>query len=351
MVGRAARSGHQPRRSLTGALRRYHRDVPSLLNQVIPALRLTRVATALAAVSNAWFVILWTRAAPEEIGPAAQAETPLWALLAIGAVVAVGIFAYGAALNDLLDVRRDRALHPERPLPSGQISLEAAIGIIAGMLLVATLASTVLGLGAVVLSLLTCSAILFFNGVAKHVPSVGVVSVSLIYGAHMIIPNVRLEFVWPVWLVMSHSLLIAIVVHVVGGRRPRLSRRALISAIAGWVFWSGVLLFVGWRRSGALWPDWVSPVAALGPAAGAIAFIVYLLMTTTRGTGARPRTAARVGRTGSCWLAIYNCGWLVGQGYSREALLLGSFAAVGWIAIESTHALIDRTIEPLEYRM
>ena len=49
-------------------------------------------------------------------------------MLVGGAVNALGLFGCATALNDVLDYRRDRALHPERPIPSGLLTMDAAVG-------------------------------------------------------------------------------------------------------------------------------------------------------------------------------------------------------------------------------
>ena len=43
-------------------------------------------------------------------------------VLALLAVASSGLYMFGMAGNDLADAERDRALHPERVLPSGRIT-------------------------------------------------------------------------------------------------------------------------------------------------------------------------------------------------------------------------------------
>ncbi|TVQ30806.1 MAG: hypothetical protein EA376_11845 [Phycisphaeraceae bacterium] len=317
--------------------------------RLAPFLHLTRVTTAFAAVANVWFVILWTRANEAEGSTSALARTPEWAALASGAVVAVGLYAFGAALNDVLDIRRDRALHPERPIPSGRLSVDAAVGLVAVALIAAVLGSTLLGIPAVLMCLLTAGAILAFNAGARFVPSVGIVSLSLIYGAHMMIPNVELVFVWPVWLVMTHAILIAAATHVLAGRRPRLTRPAVASAIAGWTFWSLVLLFVGWRRVGGLWPEWVHWTAAAGPLILAALFLLVAVRKVKRAK--TPAAAAdKLMRYGALWLALYAAAWLLGQGQLREGIMLSVLAAVGFLGMTILRELYGLIEQPVGYR-
>jgi len=87
---------------------------PVWWTRAIPILRLARVSTAFAAVSNVWFVILWSRAHEFEQRSGPVWEMPLVVLLLAGGAMAVGMYAFGAALNDLLDVSRDRAFKRPR---------------------------------------------------------------------------------------------------------------------------------------------------------------------------------------------------------------------------------------------
>ena len=167
---------------------------------------------AFGAVADVWFVILLTRAtqhAPE----VRVATMDLWAALTAGAVIAVGLFAYGASLNDVLDVRHDAAFSPDRPIPAGRIKLGQAVVVTIGALIVAVLASTALDTWALWVTLLTAAGILFYNATGKFVPAVGFITIGLVHAAHMLIPNAHLEFMWPVWLVMTHTIVIAAIVH------------------------------------------------------------------------------------------------------------------------------------------
>lgn len=322
-----------------------------LLAKAAPVLHLTRVTTAFAAVSNIWFVILWSRAmdGKGERPPRALVELPEWALLLGGAVVGVGLYAYAVALNDILDVRRDRALHPHRPLASGRLSVEAAVTLVACMLIVSIVGAAELGVPAVLMAALTAFAALLFNVGARFVPAVGLVALGLIYAAHMLIPNPDLAFVWPVWVVMTHALLVGAATHKLAGRRPLLSRRAILLAITGWVFWSIALLWMGRRRTGAWWPEWVSTDAALWVGALAIAFVGFALWKLKTSSTSH-RASERLSRYGALWLALYNTAWLAGAGERREAMILGGVAVAGLVGMTTLRELYGVIEQPLGYR-
>src|SRR4051812_1828826 len=130
------------------------------LLRIAPVLHLTRVTTAFGVVANTWFVILWSLANREHEPGAEGLRGPLWLELLAGALVALGLFGFGAALNDILDLKRDRTFHPERPLASGEISMEGAVAFVVVAMIAAVLGATAFGTGAVLLTLVLQGAIL-----------------------------------------------------------------------------------------------------------------------------------------------------------------------------------------------
>lgn len=327
-----------------------------LLGRISPILYLTRVTTAFAAVANVWFVILWSARAPEEFRPVAYDEHPVTLLLLGGTASALGLYSYGTCLNDLLDVRRDRALRPERPLPSGKVSGETAAITVAVTLILAVLGATVFGTSSVLLTLALAMGILFFNAAARFVPGVGLVVLGLLYAGHMLVPNLGLRFLWPVWLVMTHALVVAAATHVLARKVPPLSTRAAVLALLGWMSWSALILGVGWARSAEggeglrrLWPDWVPPTAAVGPAVLGIVFLV-LAARRMRQFGFGPRAADKIYRYGSLWLTLYAVAWMLGAGRLHEAGVLGVLAVVGFLTMTTLRELYGLAEQPVGYR-
>jgi hypothetical protein len=323
------------------------------LLRIAPILHLTRVSSAVAAVGNVWFVILWTRASGgHEPDPGGVASMPAWQALGAGGLSAVGLYAYGAALNDALDAKRDRMLHPARPLASGGLASSDAVGVIIAMLLAAALGATAFGIGAVTLTLLLAAVILGLNAAGKYVPAVGLVLLSLLYAGHMMVPNTRLTFIWPVWLVMTHTLLVAAVTHVVGRRVPRLTTRAIVFAALGWAACSALLFWVGWERSGRptwFWPDWVSPVAAAYPLILVLPLIL-IAVWKVRQHGPGARAADKLRRYGSIWLPLYGSAWLLGAGHAGEAAVLGGLAALTFLGMTFLREVYGLVESPVTFR-
>lgn len=327
-----------------------------LLGKVSPILHLTRVTTAFAAVGNVWFVILWSVSTPEEHQTQAMDKHHTLLLLVGGAASALGLYAYGACLNDILDLRRDRALRPDRPLPSGRLSSESAAVTIAITLLLAILGSSVFGMPSVLLTVALAMGILFFNAAARFVPGVGLVLLGLIYAGHMLVPNLGLRFLWPVWLVMTHALAVAAFTHVLARKVPPLSGRALVFAVTGWVVWSVAILALGVSRTattspnhGALWPEWVPIVAGIGPALLGIAFLALAIRRTLQ-FGWGPRASDKVYRYGSLWLTLYGAAWMIGAGRTTAAAILGALALAGFLTMTTLRELYGLAEQPVGYR-
>ncbi|MCH8315979.1 MAG: UbiA family prenyltransferase, partial [Planctomycetes bacterium] len=216
----------------------------ALLVKIVSAIQLTRLTMAFGAVADVWFIILLTRA-NEEYNYLPVWNMPLFVALLAGVVVAVGLYAYGASLNDVLDVRHDTAFSPDRPIPAGHIRPAQAAVVTVGSLIVAVLGAVFLGMWAVCITLLTAAGLLFYNAAGKFIPAVGVLTIGLIHAAHMLIPNHQLTFMLPVWFVMTHTMAIATAVHVLEDKRPRFSRRSVIVLVIGWCAWSIIILGAG----------------------------------------------------------------------------------------------------------
>src|SRR5262245_39454319 len=154
----------------------YHAHVQRLILRIITAIQLTRLTMAFGAVADVWFVILITRSHGEYNYLPVYGMNLSWALLA-GATVAIGLFAYGASLNDVLDARHDETFSPERPIPAGRIRLGQAIVVTVGALIVAMLGGIQMGIGAAAMTLMTATGILFYNAAGKFIPAIGLITV------------------------------------------------------------------------------------------------------------------------------------------------------------------------------
>lgn len=303
---------------------------------------------AFGAIGDVWLIILLARALDPDSKNANVVDMPLWLALFTGAIVAIGLFAYGAALNDVLDARHDSAFSPDRPIPSGRIRVSQAIIVTVGALLIAVLGGQAMGAWSLQLTLLTAVGILFYNAAGKFIPAVGMVVIGLIHAVHMVIPDVSLSFTWPVWFVMTHAVCVATAAYSFEGKRPKITPRAFAAIVCGWFFWSIVIL--GWGISrGGWWPDDRSPLGILWPILAAVAFLVVARWKTTGVPG--HVAAEKLLRYGAMWQALYGSMWLFALGLVGPAIGLGIFAVVGFAIMTILKEAMGQVSRPLTWRV
>lgn len=337
--------------------------------RLITAIQLTRLSLAFGAVSDLWFVILLSRA----LGPESAAATgfaangaaaplappstelpvhtlPLAVALGAGAIVAIGLFAFGASLNDLLDARHDTAFSPERPIPAGRIRAGQAVIVTVGALLAALVGAITFGDGGLLLAALAAAGILFYNAAGKHVPAVGLITIGLVHAAHMAIPNDRLAFTLPIWLVVSHAIAVAIGVYILEGKRPSLSPRSMVAVAIGYLFWSTIILGAGVARAGVhgLWPAEVPIIGLVWPLLAVVSFAVVARRKTEGVTG---RVGAeKLRRYGAMWQCLYGAAWLLALDLREQATWMGLLALVGFATMTMIKEANGLTGRPLEFR-
>ncbi len=92
-----------------------------------------------------------------------------WPHLAAATGVSVMLYAMGLAQNDLAGLAQDRAERPERPLPSGALSIRSAIVAVAALSFVAVMLAGVASMQTTYLALALVGVITFYNYVACNV--------------------------------------------------------------------------------------------------------------------------------------------------------------------------------------
>ncbi|HVP73686.1 MAG TPA: UbiA family prenyltransferase [Phycisphaerales bacterium] len=337
-------------RSVMESAFRYHVRVRRSLLRIITAIQLTRLTMAFGAVADVWFVILLTKYHDSH---SIYAYLPvhdmnLAAALFAGATVAIGLFAYGASLNDILDVRHDTAFSPERPIPAGRIRLGQAIVVTVGALIVAMLGSMAMGKEAGIVAVITAAIVLFYNATGKYIPAVGLTTVGVIHAAHMLIPNYQLEFTLPVWLVMTHSMVIAAIVHRLEDKRPVLSPRSIGASLAGWGALTTLLIWAGARHGEGLWPDSSAALAALYPIMAAVGFV---FVAWWKATGVRGKAAAeKLKRYSAMWEGVYGAAWLLALNMPAQAVWLALFSVAGFAAMTAIKEVTGLSDRPVAYR-
>jgi 4-hydroxybenzoate polyprenyltransferase len=308
--------------------------VQGIARKTIAALELSRLPLALGTVSSVWVMVFVARADPAlEAVPAAR--LPLWMSLPTATVFAAGFLAFGAALNDFLDAKHDRAFAPDRPIPSGAVRPRRAMQFAAVALLAGIAGALPFGEGALLAALSLATIILVYDAFAKYVPALGFVLVGLATVASMFVPTPENSLTLPIWLAMSQTMGVGALAYIVGEKRPRLTRRAVLLGACGWLFWSAAILGLGVLRSnGELLPTWFEPGKLLAPIAIAVIGALILLRTLAGPRG--PTRGEQLLRAGSLWKSLVAAGWLLALGETAAGAALAACA----LAIFATFALL-----------
>ncbi|MCA9279608.1 MAG: hypothetical protein H6815_10355 [Phycisphaeraceae bacterium] len=325
------------------------------LLRLSPALHIARVTWAFSAVANAWLVVLWTRAVPQEPASTALGEQHLSVLLLASAGLSLGLFCFGTAINDIVDARRDRFLHPQRPIASGSATSNLGLAILTLSLLVAILSSLVFGPASVVLTALIAAGILLFNLTLRFIPALGLLTLALIHAVHMLVPNMKLVFVWPLLLVFTHVTAVAWIQHLVANKLPSISKRAMAFTVLGWtIVGIGIVGLFTYRAEELandtfFLPAWVNPLAIVFPMLLAAAFPIFVIRKIKQ-HGYTKRAAEKIGRYGSIWMSLYGCACLLGQGAYKPALILGSLTLAGLMGMTVLRELYGFLEQPVGFR-
>ncbi|MCC6908912.1 MAG: UbiA family prenyltransferase [Phycisphaerales bacterium] len=320
-----------------------------LVVNLLSTVQLTRLTHAFAAVANLWFIILWSRDVNLEHQMAARiGESPLWIALALASILGVGLSTYGGALNDVFDANRDTTFAPNRPIPSGRISAQAAAIIGFVSLLSALLVAAILDQTVLLMTLFCAAAILFYNAAAKYVPGVGLVTLGVVYASEMLILNFGLRFVWPIMLVVAHAMVVQAAAYRLEQKRPRLTPLTIIGGVIGYI---AICVFLLWqsREKGWLWDPAFPWVGIIWPVAAALLFLISSVHKV-RFASSPTFAAEKLQRYGSLWIGVYGICWLLGTGLWTGAAILACLvaAAVLWMmVVRDLGAWIE---QPIGYR-
>ena len=126
-------------------------------------LQLMRLPTVFTAMSNILCGFLITHLTPRLKIDDLASQRELWLLLAS----TIGLYLGGMVLNDVFDAKLDAVERPERPIPSGQISRQAAAIFGALLMLGGVLAAAFVGKPSLLVAGLIVPCVLAYNGFLK----------------------------------------------------------------------------------------------------------------------------------------------------------------------------------------
>jgi hypothetical protein len=154
----------------------------------------------------------------------------------------------------------------------------------------------------------------------------------------MFIPNWTLAFTLPVWWSMSHAVAIAASVHRLEDKRPYFNTKRILALVAGWLFWSTVLLGGGaWASAGSAggyWPQVSSGdrVLGAGPAGlvwPALSLVAFLVLVRAKVAGQPGHVASeKLRRYGAMWQAVHAAAWLMAAGMHAEAAAMAGLVVM-----------------------
>jgi len=116
-----------------------------------------------------------------------QSTTVDWFSLLPLLVTSGFLFLAGMALNDYFDYKIDVRERPNKPLPSGKISKKFALYIGFSFLIIANIISSFVGFEAVIITIIMTILILAYDIKLKSIPIVGIINLSSIRFANVIL--------------------------------------------------------------------------------------------------------------------------------------------------------------------
>lgn len=140
-----------------------------------PYLQLTRPANLVTAISDIFAGLAIAQFTFSDFSP--------WLLV----LSTLGLYGGGVVMNDVFDAKLDSIERPERPIPSGKVSLKSAafmgISLLFLGILAAAMFSSISGIIAIVIALLT----VIYNRFAKHHVFLGPLTMGMCRGGNLIL--------------------------------------------------------------------------------------------------------------------------------------------------------------------
>ena len=254
----------------------------------------------------------------------AGALLPDWKMLAGVAGVALCLYCAGLILNDLHDRKRDALLRPERPLPSGQIRVPAAVAVMLMFTGVALALAAAVGRDCFCTALLLAGAIAAYNLLLKDLTVPGALTMGACRGF-----SVLLAVPLSHWYGLPLFLAGTVTVYVVGltlisrGEDHKLRYGVPVWIPSAAVVCGGAgLVWGGWDVVRQVHPAWLA-VAAVG--AGLAVAVSARLAWELYGREAEPAAARRAVGLLIRQLPVLQCAILVlvpGTAWLGVAILL-----------------------------
>lgn len=268
---------------------------------MIPYLRLVRfpnVFTALADIAAGFLIMR------------AACGASLWESIVPLALASACLYLSGMALNDLADREEDAKFRPNRPIPSGAVSLKGAVACGVGLMVVGVIAAMAAGSASLFIALFLAISILLYNFAAKHVEFAGPLTLGMCRFFNMQL-GMSYDLNFAPWLALPSQWRVvygpaaAVGIYAAGltafsaqeetGKRIR-------SIVLGWIFVGAGLGLAGYCST-SLW--------AWGPLGALAAVLVWRTVALAKtGTPIAARNLVKSGVLGIC---VLDAGQIVGH--------------------------------------
>lgn len=147
-------------------------------------IRLTRPANIVTAIADilAGFAVSGAATALFSSEMGISPWTLLWLCLAT-----IGLYGGGVAFNDVLDAELDRIERPERPIPSGQVSVTNAAIMASSLLLLGVLAAWQVSVSSGIIALTVAVLALLYDAWGKHQLIFGPINMGLCRSGNLLL--------------------------------------------------------------------------------------------------------------------------------------------------------------------
>ncbi|MEX2595273.1 MAG: UbiA-like protein EboC [Anditalea sp.] len=160
------------------------------MKKVIAYIRLTRPANIVTAIADILAGFAVSGAAiflfPNEVNFWSSSSTPLNSLLWL-CLATIGLYGGGVTFNDVFDAELDRKERPERPIPSGQVSVISAAMMASILLLIGILAAWQVSLLSGVIALVVAALSVLYDAWGKHQLILGPINMGLCRSGNLLL--------------------------------------------------------------------------------------------------------------------------------------------------------------------
>ncbi|HID22977.1 MAG TPA: hypothetical protein EYP14_11335 [Planctomycetaceae bacterium] len=147
-----------------------------------------------------------------------------------------GLYLAGMVLNDVFDRHRDARLRPDRPIPSGAVSVREAVGLAAVLIVTALFAAASVGRAAFATALMLTLAVLGYDGWLKQTGA-GPMAMGLCRLLNLLLGASAVDSLSAVWRLPQLHLAMSLAVYVTGvtwlarSEVPAEAKRSLLGAL------------------------------------------------------------------------------------------------------------------------